>query len=138
MKLRLIKQSPVAHRPIQELVEMYSKRLGRFIPTQKTVLKNKSLYKKNGFIVLLDPRGKLLTTDDLVEKIQTLQNYSPHKSIEFVVGDSYGFDDKDRKQADLILSLSNFTMAGDIAWLTLWEQVYRVFSIINGQPYHHE
>ena len=138
MKIRLVKQSPVAHKPINDLVEMYAKRLNRFTPTEKIVLKNKNKYKKNGFTILLDPRGELLSTDQLVEKIVSLQNYSSHKTIEFVIGDSYGFDDSDRKNADFILSISNFTMAGDVAWLTLWEQIYRVFSVIEATPYHHE
>jgi 23S rRNA (pseudouridine1915-N3)-methyltransferase len=60
------------------------------------------------------------------------------KRIVFVIGGPFGFSDEPYKRADLKLSLSRFTFSHQLVRLLFTEQLYRVFTVIKGDPYHHE
>ena len=55
----------------------------------------------------------------------------------FVIGGPYGLTDEVRQQADLVLSLAKGVFPSDLAWVMLWEQLYRASTIIRRTPYHH-
>jgi 23S rRNA (pseudouridine1915-N3)-methyltransferase len=55
-----------------------------------------------------------------------------------VVGDSHGLSQDVRDAADFTWALSPLTLQGDLAWLVLWEQVYRAVTLNKGIPYHHD
>jgi 23S rRNA (pseudouridine1915-N3)-methyltransferase len=89
------------------------------------------------YIILLDERGKELRTIEfsgLVEKIFML----PKKRILFIIGGPWGFSDEVYSRADFMFSLSKMTFPHQLVRLLFLEQLYRVFTIIKGEPYHHE
>ena len=57
-------------------------------------------------------------------------------TLTFVIGSAYGIDSILKEEADLLLSLSKFTFPYQLSRLVLIEQLYRVFSIMRGEPYH--
>jgi 23S rRNA (pseudouridine1915-N3)-methyltransferase len=58
------------------------------------------------------------------------------KEVVFAVGDAEGFSKEAKERADLLLSISNFTLQHDISAIVMLEQIYRAFTIIKGEPYH--
>jgi 23S rRNA (pseudouridine1915-N3)-methyltransferase len=60
------------------------------------------------------------------------------KSMAFVVGGPYGLPENILAKADLKLALSKAVFTSDLAWLVVWEQLYRTYSIITGGNYHHQ
>ena len=70
----------------------------------------------------------------LLEKIFFL----PKKRIVFIIGGPWGFSDEVYARADFKMSLSKMTFPHQLVRLLFLEQLYRVFTIIKGEPYHHE
>ena len=62
----------------------------------------------------------------------------PKKRIIFVIGGSWGFSEEVYSRADLKMSLSRMTFSHQLVRLLFLEQLYRAFTIIKGEPYHHE
>lgn len=92
--------------------------------------------KQDSYLVLLDERGKELTSGKFAEWLTHIFNTSK-KQLIFVVGGAYGFSEDVKSQADYKLSLSKMTFSHQIIRLIFTEQLYRAFTIINGEPYHH-
>jgi len=91
----------------------------------------------NDFIVLLDERGKEFKTLEFsvwLGKIFMI----PRKRIVFVIGGSWGFSEDVYSRADFRISLSRMTFPHQLVRLLFLEQLYRAFTIMNGEPYHHE
>ncbi|MCX6261429.1 MAG: 23S rRNA (pseudouridine(1915)-N(3))-methyltransferase RlmH [Bacteroidia bacterium] len=100
----------------------------------KTIIQSISV---DDYVILLDERGKELRTVEFsgwVEKIFML----PKKRIMFVIGGPWGFSDEVYGRADFRMSLSKMTFPHQLVRLLFLEQLYRVFTIIKGEPYHHE
>jgi 23S rRNA (pseudouridine1915-N3)-methyltransferase len=98
----------------------------------ETVLKKTTQY---DYLIVLDERGKAMTSKGLSDLIQARMN-SGIKSVCFVIGGAYGFSEKVRQEADLILSLSAFTFPHQVTRLLLVEQLYRAHTLIKGISYH--
>ena len=88
-------------------------------------------------VVLLDERGKGYSTLELADWMRRTVML-PAKRIVFVVGGPYGFDSSVTARADHMLSLSRLTFSHQVIRLLFAEQLYRVLSVIAGDPYHHE
>jgi 23S rRNA (pseudouridine1915-N3)-methyltransferase len=89
------------------------------------------------YVILLDEKGKEFSTKEFslqLEKIFMLQV----KRIVFVIGGPFGFSVEAYKRGDLRLSLSRFTFSHQLVRLLFAEQLYRIFTVIRGEPYHHE
>lgn len=86
-------------------------------------------------LVLLDSRGKQLSSEDFAGFIREHQERMPVPLV-FAVGPADGFGAETLKQADVLLSLGKLTLAHEIARVVLLEQVYRAFTILQGHPYH--
>ena len=87
------------------------------------------------YLVVLDERGKEMSSKALSEFIQTRMN-SGIKRVCFVIGGAYGFAEKVRQEADLILSLSALTFPHQLTRMLLVEQLYRSHTLIKGISYH--
>lgn len=87
-------------------------------------------------LVLLDERGKSF---DSMEFAQWLNRNMTHstKDIVFVIGGAYGFSEEVYARADARLSLSKMTFSHQIIRVIFAEQLYRAFTILRGEPYHH-
>ena len=93
--------------------------------------------KEGDYTVLLDEKGKEFRT---VEFSSWLGNrlIQPPKRLVFVVGGAWGFAEEVYNKADMKLSLSKMTFPHQLVRLIFTEQLYRAFTIIRGEPYHHE
>jgi len=88
-------------------------------------------------VVLLDENGKEMNSKDFSGFIQKQMNSSV-KNLVFIIGGAYGFSEDVYKRANYKISLSQMTFSHQIIRLIFAEQLYRAFSIINNEPYHHE
>ncbi|GEN31197.1 23S rRNA (pseudouridine1915-N3)-methyltransferase [Cerasibacillus quisquiliarum] len=87
------------------------------------------------YVITLDLQGKMLTSEQLAEKLEDLATYGKSK-ITFVIGGSLGLSDDVRKRSDYALSFSKMTFPHQLMRLILLEQIYRGFKIMQGEPYH--
>ena len=94
-------------------------------------------FRVDDHVVLLDERGKSYSTLELAKWMRRIMML-PAKRILFVVGGPYGFDASVTARADHMLSLSRLTFSHQVVRLLFAEQLYRVLSVIAGDPYHHE
>lgn len=135
----------------------YLKRLKRYVNVEKieipdlknakklsvSEIKNKEgiliLDKVNqdNFLVLLDENGKSLTSMEFSKWHQKKMN-SGLKNLVFVMGGTYGFSDKVYERANEKLAFSKMTFSHQMIRMIFFEQVYRAFSIIKNEPYHHQ
>jgi 23S rRNA (pseudouridine1915-N3)-methyltransferase len=93
--------------------------------------------KPGDLLVLLDERGQHLKSVEFAERLQKWMNSGP-KRLVFAVGDAYGFDAAFRASAHFELALSQMTFPHDLVRVLFAEQLYRAFSILRNEPYHHE
>lgn len=88
-------------------------------------------------LVLLDERGKEMTSREFSQWMeQKLQTVS--KRLVLLIGGPYGFSPRIYDAAQGKISLSKMTFSHQMVRLFLIEQVYRAFTIIRGEPYHHD
>jgi 23S rRNA (pseudouridine1915-N3)-methyltransferase len=89
------------------------------------------------FVILLDERGKELRTIEFSSYLEKVF-FLPKKRILFIIGGAWGFSGELYKRADYKISLSKMTFPHQLVRLLFLEQLYRVFTIMKGEPYHHE
>jgi 23S rRNA (pseudouridine1915-N3)-methyltransferase len=87
-------------------------------------------------IILLDEQGKLPTSQGLATEISVLMNRSV-QNIVFIIGGAYGFDESIYQKGHQKLALSKLTFTHQMVRLILAEQLYRAFTILNNEKYHH-
>ncbi len=92
--------------------------------------------KPSDFVVLLDEKGTEFTSPALADWLQK-KMAAGYKRILFVVGGPYGFSAEVYARADAKLSLSLLTFPHELVRLFFVEQLYRAFTILRGEPYHH-
>lgn len=88
-------------------------------------------------IILLDERGKKFTSISFSKWLEKFMLNST-KSLVFLVGGPYGFSDEIIKLSSQKISLSEMTFSHQMIRLFFVEQLYRGFTILKGEPYHHE
>lgn len=86
--------------------------------------------------ILLDERGKLMNS---IEFSGMLEHCFMHRgpSVRFISGGPFGVTEEVRKEADALLALSPMVFPHDLVRLILLEQLYRAFTILRGESYHH-
>lgn len=142
---------------VQEGLDKYTKRLGHYISFEFEVipdLKNTknlsqeqqkekegalilSKLKPTDKLVLLDEKGKEYSSLDFSKHLQQQMN-SGIKRLVFVVGGPYGFSASVYAQAQGKLGLSKMTFSHQMIRPFIVEQLYRAFTILKNEPYHHE
>jgi len=128
---------------IQSLTDEYLKRVSRYAEVEGKSVKDEAAIvalwhgekgKNRPKLVLLDSRGKQLSSEELARFIETEQaNAIP---LLFAVGGSDGFSDEARRRASLVLSLGKMTLPHELARVVILEQIYRGFTILKNHPYH--
>lgn len=88
-------------------------------------------------MVLLDERGMEIGSRGFADFLNKMM-LSGCRKLFFVIGGAYGFSDSVYKRADHKLSLSRMTFPHQLVRLVFAEQLYRAFSILNNEPYHHD
>lgn len=96
-----------------------------------------SLLDKSDFVVLLDEHGKEYTSMQYSSYIQK-RMLSGSKKVVFVIGGPYGFSQEVYDRANDKISFSKMTFNHEMIRLIFTEQLYRAYTIINREPYHHE
>jgi 23S rRNA (pseudouridine1915-N3)-methyltransferase len=129
---------------IQSLTDEYLKRLSRYAEVEGVALKDEGALLKlcardarpgRHALVLLDGRGRQLSSEELAKFLGDYQDRNPLPLL-FAVGGADGFSDQARQSATLVLSLGRMTLAHELARVVLLEQLYRAFTILKGHPYH--
>lgn len=157
MKIALVQTGKTTDKNIAEVAELYSDRIKRYasfeiitlpelknvanvpVPEQKSREGNRFLQIVNSddYVILMDERGKEFRTIEFTVMIEKLF-MMPKKRILFVIGGPWGFSDEVYSRADMKMSLSKMTFPHQLVRLLFLEQLYRVFTVIKGEPYHHE
>jgi len=157
MQIRLIAIGKTDNPSIQKLTEEYVQRLGHYIRFEVEIipdLKNtKSLSiqaqkeKEGEFILkklqpsddllLLDERGKTFSSLEFSDFLQKKMN-SGLKQLIIVIGGPYGFSEAVYARANGKISLSKMTFSHQMIRPFFAEQLYRAFTILSNEPYHHE
>jgi 23S rRNA (pseudouridine1915-N3)-methyltransferase len=88
-------------------------------------------------VILLDEKGVQLTSQQFADYLDK-KAVSSISNLVFVVGGPYGFDQLVYRKANDKISLSKMTFSHQMVRLFFTEQLYRAFTIIKGEPYHHE
>lgn len=89
----------------------------------------------NTFVIVLDPRGTMHSSEEMAANLQTLA-LNGRSDITFIIGGSVGLAPSVVERADMLLSFSKLIFPHQLMRLMLLEQVYRWFKIMKGEPYH--
>jgi len=102
---------------------------------EKEALEVLKRIKDNDYVILLDLHGKNMTSEELAQKIHSIQTYQT-SNITFVIGGSLGLGESLLKRSNDRLKLSDFTFLHQMTRLILLEQIYRSFKILSNETYH--
>ena len=157
MKIALVQTGKTTDKHVAGIADLYLSRIRKYapfeivtipdiknsgnLPAQEQKIKEgkkiiRMLY-NDDYIVLLDEGGKEFRTVDFSAWMEKAFMIS-RKRIVFVIGGAWGFSDEVYERADFTISLSKMTFPHQLVRLLFLEQLYRVFTIIRGEPYHHE
>jgi 23S rRNA (pseudouridine1915-N3)-methyltransferase len=127
---------------IQSLTTEYLKRIARYVEVEgipladeAALLKLRDKSRPAPTLVLLDSRGKQLSSEEFAKFLENHQDRNPQPLV-LAIGPADGFSDATRKAAHTILSLGKMTLPHELARIVLLEQIYRAFTILKGHPYH--
>ena len=144
MKLRIAWIGRTRSAPIQSLTAEYLKRLSRYaasealeLASEAALLKlvEKSSARTQPVLVLLDSRGRQLTSEEIANFLEYHQSHGTQELL-FAVGPADGWSATTRAAAHNILSFGKITLPHELARVVLLEQLYRGFTILKGHPYH--
>ncbi|TQI70950.1 23S rRNA (pseudouridine1915-N3)-methyltransferase [Gramella sp. Hel_I_59] len=156
MTIKLVCVGKTDKRELEDLINIYSERLQHYIKYELELIpdlkKTKSLdenqqktkegdlilsgTQNSDFVVLLDENGKQYDSVAFSEYIQKRMNTGLKRLI-FVIGGPYGFSDAVYARSDGKISLSKMTFSHQMVRLFATEQLYRAFTILKNEPYHH-
>ncbi len=157
MNIKLLCVGKTDNKQLQSLVDEYSKRLNFYIkysieilPDIKNVknLSEQEQKSKEGalilskigpydHLVLFDENGTSFSSVGFSKFLQKKMN-SGIKTLVFVIGGPYGFSQEVYDKAISKVSLSQMTFSHQMVRLFITEQIYRGFTILKGEPYHHQ
>lgn len=156
MTIKLLAIGKTDSGQLQELIEVYEKRLQHYVNFEIDIIpdlkKTKNLSEdqqkeKEGelilkklaptdVLVLFDEKGKQFSSVEFSQYLQKKMN-SGIKQLVFLIGGPYGFSNAVDAKASGKISLSKMTFSHQMVRLFITEQVYRAFTILKNEPYHH-
>ena len=157
MNIRLLTIGKTDNKSLQTLIDDYTKRLSFYvkfdleiIPDIKNVknLSEAQQKEKEGelilskitttdHLILLDENGKTFSSVGFSDFLQKKMN-AGIKTLVFVIGGPYGFSETVYQKAQGKVSLSEMTFSHQMVRLFVIEQIYRGFTILRNEPYHHQ
>ena len=157
MNIKLLTIGKTDNKALQSLIDDYTKRLSFYIkfdleiiPDIKNVknLSESQQKEKEGELILakltstdqlilLDEKGTTFSSVGFSDYLQKKMN-SGAKNLVFVIGGPYGFSDEVYQKAQSKISLSQMTFSHQMVRLFFIEQLYRGFTILRNEPYHHQ
>jgi len=152
VKLRLIWVGKNREMWVREAVADYEERIRRYAPLELIEVREEKgaqtpemrrrecariekLIQPGAFAALLDEQGKQMDSPAFASFIGK-QRDTGIGELTFIIGGSYGFSD-DFKRGKNLVSLSKMTFTHQMVRVFLLEQIYRAFTILNNEPYHH-
>ena len=158
MKITLITVGKIKEKYLKDAIAEYSKRLSRYckleiveVADEKTpdnasdtvedAIRDKEgerilkYIKEDAYVFTLEIAGKMLTSEEMAEKIDKL-GVQGTSHIIFIIGGSIGLGREILKRSDYALSFSKMTFPHQLMRVILLEQIYRSYRIINHEPYH--
>ena len=155
MNIKIVAVGKIKEKYHKEAIEEFQKRLNAYcslelteIPAQE--IKDENLAQKymdiegekilnaikpDSFVITLEIAGKMLSSEELSQKIKSLSN-DGHNEIVFVIGGANGLSNAVSKRANFKLSFSKMTFTHQLIRIFLYEQIYRSFKILNNESYH--
>ncbi len=158
MKITILTVGKIKEKYLKDAIAEYSKRLTKYCkleiievadektPDQASEVVEENIRRKEGerllkyikedaYVITLEIEGKLLTSEELSQKIDQLGiNGTSH--IIFVIGGSIGLGKEVLHRSNYALSFSKMTFPHQLMRVILLEQIYRCYRIIQGEPYH--
>ncbi len=158
MKIRIVAVGKLKEKYLREGVAEYEKRLAPFASVelletreeymaenpseaqrQQTLAKEGErllrLVPERSFLIVLDVKGKLLSSEALAKELASLA-LQGQSDLTFLIGGAFGLSPAVRERADLRISFSPMTFTHQMVRLLLYEQIYRAFKINRGEKYH--
>lgn len=158
MKITILTVGKIKEKYLKDAIAEYSKRLSKYCkleiievadektPDQASEVVEENIRNKEGerllkyikddaFVITLEINGKLLTSEELADKIDKL-GIGGNSHIIFVIGGSIGLGKEVLKRSNYALSFSKMTFPHQLMRVILLEQIYRSYRIIQGEPYH--
>jgi 23S rRNA (pseudouridine1915-N3)-methyltransferase len=144
MKITILTVGKAHDRGLSGTISEYQLRLQKhtklewmFIPVSDKNQESHGILKQlRGYVILLDETGSLITSPELSERLEKLQN-SAAKELTVVIGGAFGVNDAVKQRADFIWSLSPLVFPHQLVRLIVIEQLYRAFDLLSGGKYHH-
>jgi len=157
MRIKLLVIGKTDDKYLQEGIQKFMKRISHYIPFEmkvipdlknarnltETVQKEKEgelILQQLGSgdeLILLDEKGTQNTSAGFAQFLEK-KMLAGSRQLVFVIGGPYGFSEKVYEKAMQKISLSAMTFSHQMVRLIFLEQLYRAFTIIRGEPYHHE
>lgn len=157
MKIELMAVGRVVTRYLQEGIDVYTSRIGHYMPFSLTLIpdvkttkgltqeKHKEMEGKailsqlqaGDVLVLLDEHGKEMTSREFATYIDR-KSVTVARRLVFLIGGPYGFSPEIYERANEKISLSRMTFSHEMVRLFFVEQIYRAMTILRGEPYHHD
>lgn len=156
MTIKLLTIGKTDSKQLQQLISEYENRLKHYIKfelqiipdikntkslseTEQKEKEGEAILKKvhpTDVLVLLDEHGKQHTSEDFALYLQKKMN-SGIKQLIFAIGGPYGFSDLVHQRSQGKISLSKMTFSHQMVRLFIVEQIYRAYTILKNEPYHH-
>ncbi|KAI5011248.1 hypothetical protein ZWY2020_013385 [Hordeum vulgare] len=155
MPMRVLTVGKKRSQGTQLLLEEYKEKLGHYCDVEDTLIKSNpkltsdvkvqieaedasmmQQLKAEDFVVVLDENGKDLISEQIADLIGDAGNTGSSRLI-FCIGGPYGLGEQVRERADATIRLSSLVLNHQVALIVLMEQLYRAWTIIKGQKYHH-
>lgn len=157
MKISILHTGKTNTAEIRQITDVYLKRLNKYLKVDQTELpadkikypqqleiqkiKEGELQLKHiqtdDYLILLDENGKTFSSREFADFIEQKLNEG-RKRMVFLSGGAYGFSDAVYQRADAKVSLSKMTFSHQLIRIVFAEQLYRAFSILHNEPYHHD
>ncbi|THG51648.1 23S rRNA (pseudouridine(1915)-N(3))-methyltransferase RlmH [Muribaculum caecicola] len=157
MKIQFMAVGKTTTAYLQQGIKIYTDRLSHYIPFETTIipdiknsksiseqrqkeLEGQAMLQRIGnsdYVVLLDEKGHRFTSRQFAAFIEKKMLTLPQR-LTFIIGGPYGFSTDVYNRANQLISLSDMTFSHEMVRLFFVEQLYRAFTIIGGEPYHHD
>jgi len=153
--MRLLTVGKKRSRGTQLLVEEFKEKLGYYCDFEDTLIRSNpkltsdikvqveaedtammQQLKPEDFVVVLDENGKDVISEQIADLIGDAGNTGSSR-LTFCIGGPYGLGVQVRERADATIRLSSLVLNHQVALIVLMEQLYRAWTIIKGQKYHH-
>ena len=153
MKIRVVWVGKTQEDWVRRGIEEYTGRIGRYTQMEiaeareekggvADVMREREgerlakLIPRNARVILMDELGEEMTSPELARLLARYRD-SGISELAFAIGGAYGFSESFRLRGDKTIALSRMTFTHQMVRVFLLEQIYRGFTILNNEPYHH-